>query len=63
MADRWRDVVVEGYELGRRRVLPHVSIDKSFPRGHGVPVSISSTEALGFVGIGYQRLGVALMHT
>jgi len=50
MADRWRDFVVEGYELGRRSVLPHVFHRSEFPTGtHGVPVSLSSTEALGLL--------------
>jgi len=33
MAARRPDFVVEGYELGRKSIPPHVSIDKSFPRG------------------------------
>jgi len=44
------DFVVESYELGRRSILPYVSIDKifQFPTGtHGVLASISRTEVLG----------------
>ena len=59
MVARWRDFLVERYELGRKSRLPHVSIGKSFPRGYML-VSISSTEALGLEqDTGHHRLGAS----